>query len=54
MKILLTVLLLIMLQNEIYSQSVLKKGLYSIGGGVSFSIIDNSYPDYNIKTTLFF
>ncbi len=54
MKILLTLLLLVMLQNVTYSQGVLKKGSYNIGGGISFSITDNSYPDYNIKTQLLF
>lgn len=43
-----------MLQNVIYSQGVFKKGSYNMGGGVSFSITDNSYPGYNIKTQLFF
>ncbi len=53
MKILLSVLLLLVLQNVIYSQVVFKKGSYNMGGGVSFSITDNSYPNYNIKTQLF-
>lgn len=52
MKILFTVLLFIMLQNITYSQSVLKKGAYNIGGGVSFSITDNNHPVYNSKTKL--
>jgi len=53
MKLLFTLLFLVLLQNLIYSQSVLKKGSYSISGGVSFSIHDNDYPDYNIETKYF-
>jgi len=52
MKTLFTVLLLIMSQNLIFSQSVLTKGSYNLGGGVSFSITDNNYPDYNSKIKL--
>jgi long-subunit fatty acid transport protein len=52
MKILFTVLLFIVLHSLTYSQSVLKKDSYNIGGGVSFSITDNNYPTYNSKIKL--